>query len=391
MTVNESTKRIFLSPPHLGDKERELLLNAFDSNWITTLGPHVEAFEKEMSAFCGIEDAVALSSGTAGLHLALINTGVQPGDEVMCSTLTFAASANAITYCGATPVLIDSESSSWNLDPALLAEALQTRARLGKVPRAVIVVDLYGQSADYDPILAVCAEYGVPVIEDAAEALGATYKGRPAGTFGEMGVFSFNGNKVITTSGGGMMVSRHPRYISRARYLATQARDPFPYYHHTSIGYNYRLSNLLAAVGRAQLESIERKVARRREINAYYQQALGSIDGIAFMPEASYGRSNRWLTCVTIDPVQTGFTNEDLRLHLEHDNIESRPVWKPMHLQPVFASCLFIGPGVSTGIFERGLCLPSGSGMTAGDLDRVSDAILRFARAHRDRLCSTVS
>ncbi len=360
-----------------------MLLNAFDSNWITTLGPHVEAFEQDVCSRFHLPAAVALASGTAGLHLALLNLGVAPGDEVFCSDLTFAASVNAITYCGAAPVLIDCDRATWNMDPALLAEALEARAKAGKLPRAVIVVDLYGQSADYDPILAACARYGIPVIEDAAEALGATYKGTPLGSFGAMGVFSFNGNKVITTSGGGMLVSKNEAYVARARYLATQARDPFPYYQHTAIGYNYRLSNLLAAVGRAQLEHLEAKVDKRRAISAFYEKALGSIEGITFMPEAPYGRSNRWLTCITIEHSRAGFTNEELRLELEKENIETRPVWKPMHLQPVFADRECIGGAVCAEIFAKGLCLPSGSGMTDADLDRVAGAILHYAKVSR--------
>ena len=368
-------KRLYLSPPHLDGQERQMLLDAFDSNWITTLGPHVEAFEKEMSEILGIDDALALSSGTAGLHLALVLLGTVAGDEVLCSDFTFAASANTIVYCGATPVFIDSTKASWNMDPALLEEEMESRKKSGKMPRAVIVVDLYGQSADYDPILAICANYGVPVIEDAAEALGATYKGKSAGTFGEMGIFSFNGNKIITTSGGGMLVSHNRGFIAKARHLATQARDPFPYYHHTSIGYNYRLSNLLAAVGRGQLKNLGQKVVRRREINAFYRQALADIPGIEFMPDAPYGKSNHWLTCITINPHGTGATNEDMRLFLESLNIESRPVWKPMHLQPIFRECKHVGGAVAEEVFARGLCLPSGSAMTQEDLDRVVSAM----------------
>ncbi len=380
VTENRIPGRIYLSPPHLNGREKELLLDAFESNWITTLGPHVKLFEEEVCAKLGIEAAVALSSGTAGLHLALLNLEVRAGDEVFCSDLTFSATVNAIVYCGAKPVLIDSNRATWNMDPNLLAEELRSRSKLGKLPRAVIVVDLYGQAADYDPILRTCEEYGVPVLEDAAEALGATYHGKPAGSFGEMGVFSFNGNKIITTSGGGMLVSQNRDYIKRARYLATQARDPLPYYHHTAIGYNYRLSNLLAAVGRAQFADLEKKVARRHEINAYYEKAIADLPGVEFMPEAPYGRSNRWLTCLTIDPLQLGVTNEDLRLHLERCNIESRPVWKPMHMQPVFADCECIGGKVSEDIFLRGLCLPSGSGMSTGDLERVVDAIMQCVK-----------
>jgi dTDP-4-amino-4,6-dideoxygalactose transaminase len=378
----QKSTRIFLSPPDLRGREKEMLLDAFDSNWITTLGPHVEGFEREVCKRYGLGAAVALSSGTAGLHLALINLGIKPGEQVFCSDLTFAATANAIMYCGGTPVFIDSERESWNMDPALLAEELYSRSKIGKLPRAVIVVDLYGQMADYDPILEVCADLGVPIIEDSAEALGATYKGKPAGSFGEMGVFSFNGNKIITTSGGGMLVSNKKEYINKARHLATQARDPVPYYQHTAIGYNYRLSNLLAAVGRAQFEALDGKMARRRQINEFYRKALADLPGIEFAPEASYGKSNLWLTCATIDATSLGVTNEEIRLGLEKLNIESRHVWKPMHLQPVFEHCVCIGGEVTEDLFGRGLCLPSGSGMTDADLHRVVDAIYGIVEDH---------
>ncbi len=381
--TSEPTKRIYLSPPHLNGREKEYLNDAFDSNWITTLGPHVEAFEQEVCRRFSINAAVALSSGTAAIHLALLNLGIKPGDEVFCSDLTFAATANAITYCGATPVFIDSSRDTWNMDPSLLAEELHSRNQRGKLPKAVIPVDLYGQTADYAPILHACAQYGIPVVEDAAEALGATYKGKPAGSFGEMGVFSFNGNKIITTSGGGMLVSNNIEYIKKARHLATQARDPFPYYQHTSIGFNYRLSNLLAAVGRAQFEDLDAKISRRREINAIYRRALATLSGIEFLPEASYGTSNQWLTCITVDSGRLGVTNEQIRLHLEKLNIESRHVWKPMHLQPVFAGYACIGGSVSADLFARGLCLPSGSGMTGEQLDRVVAAIMECVRSSR--------
>jgi pyridoxal phosphate-dependent aminotransferase EpsN len=378
ITKHESPtqKRLYLSPPDLDGREKQMLIDAFDSNWITTLGPHVEAFEREMCERLGIASAVALSSGTAGLHLALLILGIQRGDEVWCSDLTFVATVNAITYCGARPVFIDSDRATWNMDPQLLAEELHARRERGKLPRAVVVVDLYGQAADYAAILATCAEFGVPVIEDAAEALGATYMGKAAGSFGAMGVLSFNGNKIITTSGGGMLVSANKEYIDRARHLATQAREPFPYYHHTSIGYNYRLSNLLAAVGRAQLENLDRKVVRRRGIYAFYKHALGALPGIEFMPEAPDGIPNHWLTCVTIDPARLGARSEDIRLHLEASNIECRHIWKPMHMQPVFSECACIGGAVSEDLFSRGLCLPSGSGMSDADLERVVAGIL---------------
>jgi len=364
-------KRIYLSPPHLDGSEKQLLLDAFESNWITTLGPHVEEFEKEMCKHLGINHAVALSSGTAALHLALIMLGVERGDDVICSDFTFAATANAIRYCGATPVFIDSDLTSWNMDPALLEEELAQRSRKGKLPKAAIVVDLYGQMADYDRILPVLAKYGLSMIEDAAEALGAKYGGKNAGKFGHMAVLSFNGNKIITTSGGGMLVSDDPDFIAQARYLATQAREPVPHYEHKSIGYNYRLSNLLAAVGRGQLENLSKKVERRREINAFYRRCLENLPGISFMPEIQKGRSTFWLTCVTIDPAKFGSTNEEVRLLLEKNDIESRHLWKPMHLQPVFRGLPFRGAGVSEKLFQTGLCLPSGSALTESDLDRI--------------------
>ncbi len=383
-------KRIFLSSPHLDGREKELLVEAFESNWITTLGPHVDAFEKEMCDRIGARYAVALSSGTAALHLALLNLGVGRADDVFCSSLTFAATANAITYCGATPVFIDSDRETWNMDPALLKEELAECARTGRSPKAAIVVDLYGQSADYGEISEICRRYEVPVIEDAAEALGATCNGHHAGTFGVAAVYSFNGNKIITTSGGGMLVSNTKAYVDRARFLATQARDKAPHYQHSHIGYNYRLSNLLAAVGRAQLERLDEKVSRRREINAYYQQALANVPGIEFMPEAPYGRSNRWLTCILVDPDLLGFDREGLRLHLDRLDIEARPVWKPMHMQPIFRDCRTRGGKVAEFLFERGLCLPSGSGMTQQDLQRVTAAIEQCIESRRPCIFPTI-
>ncbi len=372
--------RIYLSPPHMGSEERALLLDAFDSNWIAPLGPHVDAFEKEFAGKVDGAYAAALSSGTAALHLAMILLGVAPGDEVFVSTFTFVATANAVTYAGARPVFIDSEPGSWNIDPGLLEEELKDCARRGKLPKAVIAVDLYGQCADFDAILAACGRYGVPVVEDAAEALGASYRGRQAGSFGAMGMFSFNGNKIITTSGGGMLVSHDEKMIERARHLATQARDPAPHYQHSRVGYNYRMSNLLAAVGRGQLRMLDARVARKREIFEYYRSALGELPGIGFMPEASYGRANRWLTCITIDPARFGATREDVRKALEAREIESRPVWKPMHLQPVFAGCRTRGGSVSEAIFADGLCLPSGTGLAPEDLVSIVAVVRSCAR-----------
>jgi len=367
--------RIYLSPPHMGNMERELLLEAFDSNWIAPLGPHVDAFEREFCKTIGVSHSVALSSGTGALHLAMILLGVSAGDEVLVSSFTFVATVNAVTYVGATPVLIDSDDISWNMDPMLLEKELEDCARRGKLPKAVIVVDLYGQCADYDSINAICDHFKVPIVEDAAETLGATYKGRPAGSFGKMGVFSFNGNKIITTSGGGMLVSEDGALIDRARHLATQARDPAPHYQHSEIGYNYRMSNLLAAVGRGQLRALDQRVARRREIFEFYRSALGNIPGIYFIPDAPYGNSNRWLTCITVDPDEFGASREDIRLALEAENIESRPVWKPMHLQPVFSRCRVRGGDVSAEIFEKGLCLPSGTDLKEADLIRIVEIV----------------
>jgi pyridoxal phosphate-dependent aminotransferase EpsN len=364
--------RIYLSPPHMGADERRLLLEAFDSNWIAPLGPHVDAFERELAERVGVKHAVALSSGTAAIHLALIGLGVKPGDEVLVSTLTFSASVNPIVYAGARPVLIDADAATWNMDPALLAEELEDCARRGKLPAAVIAVDLYGQAADLDPIRTACARHGVPLVEDAAEALGATYRGRAAGALADAGVFSFNGNKIITTSGGGMLVSDRKELVDHARHLATQARDPAPHYQHSELGYNYRLSNLLAAVGRGQLRVLDDRVRRRREHRAYYAERLGSMPGIELMPEASYGRSNAWLTCIQVDPRAFGASREDIRLRLAALDIESRPVWKPMHLQPIFAGCRKRGGAVAERLFERGLCLPSGSNLTDGEREEVA-------------------
>ena len=470
--------RIFLSPPHMSGRERELVDEVFDSNWIAPLGPQVDAFEREFAAAVGARYAAALSSGTAGLHLALILCGVGAGDEVLVSDLTFSATVNPILYQGGTPTFIDSDRTSWNMDPALLVETLDSRARQGRLPKAVMLVHLYGQSADIAPILAACDRYGVPLIEDAAEALGAVYtpdvsdqesdvsgqtsdvseqtsepttdhrpstspspthhslltthspsaspltthpqptpggalavqsalnpkseirnpKSQAPGTFGRAGVFSFNGNKIITTSNGGMLVSNDEGLIRHARKLATQAREPFVHYEHTEIGYNYRMSNVLAAIGRGQLTVLDERVRAKRRIFDVYRERLRELPGIAFMPEASFSRSTRWLTCLTIDPAQAGTDREQIRLALEAENIESRPVWKPMHLQPVFAKYEFVqrneagvkrkGEGesrkeeegrreegkdgsVSGEFFARGLCLPSGSSLTEADLERI--------------------
>jgi dTDP-4-amino-4,6-dideoxygalactose transaminase len=367
--------RIYLSPPHMGEEERALLLDAFDSNWIAPLGPHVDAFERELCAATGSPHACALSSGTAALHLALVLLGVGPGDDVLVSTLTFAASANAVRYVGANPVFVDCAPETWTMDADLLGEALEDGVKRQRLPKAVITVDLYGQCCDYDRILAVCERFGVPVVQDAAEALGSTHRGRAAGSQGVLGVLSFNGNKIITTSGGGALVSSRQEWIAKARFLATQARDPALHYQHSHIGYNYRLSNLLAAVGRGQLKHLADRVARRRESFAWYVRELSSLPGWTFMPEAAYGASNRWLTCAQVDPEKAGVSVPAICEHLSTLDIEARPVWKPMHMQPVFADCRVYGGDVSQRLFERGLCLPSGSSLTVEDRQRVADAI----------------
>jgi len=378
--VSPMTKQILLSTPHMGELEQKFVQEAFDTNWIAPVGPHVDAFEQEFCDVVGSSHGAALSSGTAALHLALQLIGVGAGDEVFCSTLTFIATASPITYLGAKPVFIDSDRTSWNMNPDLLREALDQRAKLGKLPKAVAIVHLYGQSADIDPILEACNTYEIPLIEDAAESLGATYKNRSPGSFGKIGIFSFNGNKIITTSGGGMLVSDDQKLVEKARFLATQARDPAPHYQHSEIGYNYRLSNVLAGIGRGQLRVLEERVQARRHNFEVYKQALGNLPGIEFMPEADFGRATRWLTCLTINPAAFGAAREQVRLALAKEKIEARPVWKPLHLQPVFADCESMGGEVAEELFEYGLCLPSGSNLTEEDLERVTSAIAEIHR-----------
>jgi dTDP-4-amino-4,6-dideoxygalactose transaminase len=373
--------RIYLSPPHMGGDEEGLVRETFESNWIAPLGPQVDAFEREFAEAVGVAHAAALSSGTAALHLALLMLGVGPDDDVLCPTLTFGASAFAITYVGARPLFLDCSSSTWNLDPAVLVEALEEADSEGGLPAALVAVDLYGQSVDWEPVLESCERFGVPVIEDAAEALGATYRGKAVGGFGRCGIFSFNGNKIITTSGGGMLVSEDAELIEKARFLATQARDPAPHYQHSEIGYNYRMSSILAAIGRGQLRVLEDRVAARRENFEHYQSGLSGLPGLEFMPEAPWGRCTRWLTCMTIDPEVFGATQGDVRLALEEEDIEARPVWKPMHLQPVFSDCRVYGGSVAEKLFDKGLCLPSGSNLGDRDRDRVIRVIQGVCRA----------
>lgn len=369
------TERIFLSTPHMSGNERSYIDYAFDSNWIAPLGPNVDGFEKEIAEYAGVVDAAATSSGTAAIHLALQLLEVSKEDIVFCSTLTFIASANPILYAGAIPVFIDSEETTWNMSPVALEKALKNAEQKGKLPKAVIIVHLYGQSAMVDELLAVCERFGVAVVEDAAESLGSYYKGKPSGSFGKFGIFSFNGNKIITTSGGGMLVSNDAEALKRARFLATQARDPAVHYQHSEVGYNYRLSNILAGVGRAQLEVLDERVLARRAVFNRYVEALGGIDGLEFMPELEDTYGNRWLTTLTLDPEKISVKPEEIIDALAADNIEARPVWKPLHLQPLFAENQFYAHSdeevVSEKLFERGLCLPSGSNMTEQQQTRV--------------------
>ena len=427
-------RRIFLSPPHLGGEELELVHAAFASNYIAPLGPMVDAFENEFAAYTGIPHCLALASGTAAMHLALRELGVGPGDEVLASTHTFMGSVSPVTFLGGSLVFIDSDPATWNMDPELLSQELAACVRRGKLPKAVIPTDLYGQCCDLPRLMEICARYQVPIVSDSAEAMGARYGeteksrkrkaessqsqklktemlkaeiGKQPGEIGQAisrakeageesrnvlsgkatlkhagcgaraAVFSFNGNKIMTTSGGGMLASEDANLIEHARKLSQQARDPAPHYEHTEIGYNYRMSNILAAIGRGQLRVLDERVAAKRRIFDKYQQLLGGLPGITFMPEAATGQSNRWLTVIQIDPAQFGATSEEVRLALEAENIESRPVWKPMHLQPVFRHCRVRGGSVSERLFQFGLCLPSGTAMTPSDIERVVGIVRR--------------
>ncbi|WP_299988000.1 aminotransferase class I/II-fold pyridoxal phosphate-dependent enzyme [uncultured Pontibacter sp.] len=368
--------KIWLSSPHMGTNEFKNVKEAFDTNWIAPLGPHVDGFERDLAEFLGEGVHVAaLSSGTAALHLALIMLGVKAGDEVICQSMTFSASANPIAYQGATPVFVDSEDRTWNMSPELLEVAIEDRISKGKKPKAIIVVHLYGMPAEMDRIMAIADRYAIPVVEDAAEALGSTYKGRKLGTFGAMSILSFNGNKIITTSGGGALVSNNEAYIKQARFLATQARDAAPHYQHSHIGYNYRMSNICAAIGRGQMDVLPDRVQQRRANYTFYREELAAIPAIQFAEEPNGDfYSNRWLSTVLVDDAQ-GVSREDIRLALERENIETRPLWKPMHLQPVFADSPYYGDGTSERLFEKGLCLPSGSNMSDEERERVLHAI----------------
>lgn len=375
-------KIIYLSPPHMSGLEEKYIAEAFVSNWVAPLGPHVNAFEQDLAQFVGLKGAVALSSGTAALHLALKYFGINQGDRVFCSSLTFAASCNPILYEKGVPVFIDSEPDSWNMSPVALERALVDAKKEGNIPKAIIVVNLYGQSADMDPIMDLSNQYGVPIIEDSAESLGATYKGRASGSFGKFGVFSFNGNKIITTSGGGALVSDDVIALEKIKFWATQARDKAPHYQHSELGYNYRLSNILAGIGRAQLSLIEDRIRLRRAVFERYYSALSHIEGIKFMPEAPYGFSNRWLTTMTVDYKRCGLSVKQIMERLAEENIESRPVWKPMHLQPLYQDYRYYPhytyDSVSDRLFKYGICLPSGSNLTIVEQQRVIDIIIEL-------------
>lgn len=369
-------EKIWLSAPHMGGDELKFVQEAFETNWISPVGPHINAFEEELAAYNKIPYCAALSSGTAAIHLALVILKVSREDEVICSSFTFSGSCNPIAYQGATPVFVDSEKDTWNMDPELLEETILDRIRkTGKKPKAIIMVHLYGMPAYIRQIMSIAGKYEIPVIEDAAEALGASYEGQKLGTFGDFGIFSFNGNKIITTSGGGALVARDASWIQKARFLSTQARDPAPHYEHSEIGYNYRLSNISAGIGRGQLRVLDTRVEQRRKIFAVYRENLEQLPGISFPEEIAGANANRWLTTIVIDPVKSGTTAETLRLALEKENIESRPLWKPMHLQPVFKNQPAYKNGVSEELFAKGLCLPSSSSMTVQDLSRVIGTI----------------
>lgn len=375
MSQTTVKKRILLSPPHMSGIEMHYINEAIETNWIAPLGPNVDAFEREIAEIVGVNGAVAVSSGTAAIHLALLLLGVQKGDLVFCSSLTFVASANPILYQGAIPIFIDSEPETWNMSPAALEAAFRQAAVSGKFPKAVIIVNLYGQSAKMDELVSICNQYNVPIIEDAAESLGSLYKGKASGIFGEFGIYSFNGNKIITTSGGGMLISNNVEALNKVRFLATQAKDSAPYYQHSRLGFNYRMSNILAGIGRGQLKVLHERVKARRAVFKTYQEELADISAIAFMPELQQTFSNRWLTALTINEEAAGLSAAELLRILEAENIEARHIWKPLHLQPLFEQCQYYqhnwSENISEKLFQTGICLPSGSNMTRDDQMRV--------------------
>ncbi len=366
--------KIWLSSPHMGGTELKYIHEAFDTNWVAPLGPNVNGFEEDIQKYTGAKHAAALTSGTAAIHLALIMLGVKAGDNVICQSFTFSASANPISYIGANPVFVDSESETWNLSPVFLRKAIDSCIAKGNKPKAIIPVHLYGMPANMKEIISIANEYNIPVIEDAAEGLGSHINGKYLGTFGDIGVLSFNGNKIITTSGGGALISDKKEFIDEARFLSTQARDNAPHYQHSKIGYNYRMSNISAGIGRGQMEVLNDRIAQRRSNFEFYKNSLKDISAISFLHEPEGYFSNRWLSCILVDPT-SGVDREQIRLKLDSENIESRPLWKPMHLQPVFENCEFFGDGTAEKLFEQGLCLPSGSNLSTNDLDRVVNII----------------
>ena len=372
--------KIWLSSPHMGGHEMKYVQEAYDTNWVAPLGPNVNGFEEDLQNYTGAKHASALSAGTAAIHLSLVLLGVKAGDEVIASSFTFSATVNPISYLGATPILIDSEKDTWNMCPVQLEKAIEDRIAKGKKPKAIISVYLYGMPAKIEEIIAIANKFDIPLIEDAAEALGSKYKGKAMGTFGKFGILSFNGNKIITTSGGGALISDDQELIEKSRFLATQARDNAPHYQHSHVGYNYRMSNIVAGIGRGQMEVLDERVAQRRANFEFYKELFVNIDGVSLLEEPNEDYfSNYWLTSILIDPERTnGITREDFRLKLEKDNIECRPLWKPMHMQPVFADCPYYGNGTSEELFEKGLCLPSGSNMTDEERERIKAAILKL-------------
>lgn len=378
--MSEKRKRIYFSIPHMGGAEIRYVEEAFRTNWLSTVGENLVEFEKALERLAGVP-AVALASGTAAIHLALRLAGVRAGDEVFSPTLTFVGGVSPILYLGATPVFLDSEFRSWNLDPNVLADALKRKDAHNRLPRAVIVTHLFGQCADMDPILELCGAYGIAVVEDAAEAIGSTYRGRPAGSLGDVAAFSFNGNKIVTTTGGGALLSRNAGWVEKARFWSQQARDPGACYEHSDMGYNYRMSNVLAGIGRGQLEVLDERIRQRRAVAFRYRDAFADLDGIEFAPQAPYGLHTNWASAFLIDESRFGADRDTVIRELEKENIEARPVWKPMHLQALFRTAEIFGGAAAESIFRRGICLPSSSSLTATDQDAVIEAVRRLARA----------